>query len=279
MAVNVSSELRATIRKMVASYNRKISYYDKKGYTNLPLKASTRTIAELGSKKAINRELKLLGSFGKKSVEKILINNKLVTSFEKAYFNSRVSASKLALKGRIKEIASTEFKIAGKGAGFTYADRFNLLYGDIDKGLKNGRIRNDKLISNMRKYEKISTTTFKDYINMSDEEKESFMNLLTRAENPYVNPKLKQSFIDSLNDLGYAYGIDKEKLALIEKKLKGLSNEEFERIFTQDLAMQKMFDYYYLMKMQLGVNSFDNQGEVNDLFDTLYDNIDEIVKE
>ena len=277
MAVKITNDLRATIRKSVASYNRKISYYNKKGIVNLPSKASVKAIINLGSRKAINRELKLMGGFGRKSVKGIIVDNELVPSYEREYFNERVKASKKALKNRIKAIGEMELKTAGKGAGFTYSDRFNLLYGSINKGLQNGKIRSDKLISNMRKYEKINTTSFKDYIKMSDSEKEAFMNLLARSENPYINPKLRDSFIESLNDLGYAYGIDPEKMAEIEKKLKGLSPEEFDKIFSQDLAMQKMFDYYYIMKMQLGANAFDNQEEVRDLFDTLYDNIDEIV--
>lgn len=278
MAIKISNDLRATIRKSVASYNRKLSYYGKKGITNLPARASTKTIIDLGSRKAINRELKLMGSFGKKSIENIVVGNDLVPSYEKIYFESRVNASKKALRDRIKAIGKMELKTAGKGAGFTYNDRFNLLYGNINKGLSNGRIRSDKLISNMRKYEKINSTTFRQFIKMGKEEKEAFMNLLTRAENPYVNPKLRDSFIESLNDLGYAYGIESDKMAEIEKKLKSLSPEEFDKIFSEDLAMQKMFDYYYIMKMQLGANAFDNQTEVKDLFDTLYDNIDEIVK-
>lgn len=278
MAVKISNDLRATIRKSVASYNRKISYYSKKGYVNLPIKASTKTILDLGSKKAINRELKLMGSFGKKNVEGVIYNGIYAPSYEKIYFDTRIRASKQALKRIIKSLGETELKTAGKGAGFTYSDRFNLLYGSINEGLSNGKIRNDKLISNMRKYQKISTTSFKDYIKMSKKEKEAFMNLLTRAENPYINPKLRDSFIESLNDLGYAYGINGEKMAEIEKRLKSLTPEEFDKIFSQDLAMQKMFDYYYIMKMQLGANAFDNQAEVNDLFDTLYDNIDEIVQ-
>ena len=278
MAIKISNDLRATIRKSVASYNRKISYYSKKGITNLPTKALTKAIIDLGSRKAINRELKLMNSFGRKSVEGIVVNNTLVPSYEKTYFETRVKASKLALKERIKSIGKMELKTAGRGAGFTYNDRFNLLYGNINKGLSNGKIRNDKLISNMRKYQKITQTSFNDYLKMSAREKEAFMNLLARAENPYVNPKLKESFIESLNDLGYAYGIDPEKMAEIESKLRSLSPEEFDKVFSQDLAMQKMFDYYYIMKMQLGANAFDNQAEVKDLFDTLYDNIDEIVK-
>ena len=277
MSIKISNDLRATIRKAVASYNRKISYYSKKGITNLPAKASTRSIIDLGSRKAINRELKLIGSFGRKNVESVIYNGAYAPSYEKTYFDTRIRASKQALKKIIKSLGQTELKTAGKGAGFTYSDRFNLLYGSINKGLSNGKIRSDKLISNMRKYQKISSTSFKDYINMSAQEKEAFMNLLARAENPYVNPKLRDSFLESLNDLGYAYGIDGEKMAEIEKRLKSLSPEEFDKIFSQDLAMQKMFDYYYIMKMQLGANAFDNQAEVNDLFDTLYDNIDEIV--
>lgn len=278
MAVKITNDLRATIRKKVASYNQKISYYSKKGYTNLPLKASTRQIASLGSRKAINRELKLLSNFNKKSMSPVIVNNQKVPSFEKEYFTQKVNASKIALRKRIKEIGKLEFKTAGRNAGFTYNDRFDLLYGDIESGLQKGRIRSDKLISNMRKYEKISATSFKDYAEMSNTEKEAFINLLNRAENPYINPKLRDSFLESLNDLGYAYGIDSEKMAEIEKKIKSLSNTEFDKIFTQDLSVQKIFDYYYVMKMQLGKNVLDNQDEVEDLFNTLYDNIDEIIK-
>lgn len=278
MAVRISNDLRATIRKAVASYNRKLSYYGKKGITNLPSRASTKSIIDLGSRKAINRELKLMGSFGKKSVESVVYNGVYAPSYEKTYFETRVKASKSALRQRIKAIGEMEIKVAGKGAGFTYKEKFNVLYGSMKSALEEGKLRNDKLISNIRKYQKISHTSFKEYMNMSKQEKEAFMNLLARSENPYVNPKLKENFIESLNDLGYAYGIDPEKMAEIESKLRSLSPEEFDKIFSQDLAMQKIFDYYYIMKMQLGVNVFDNQADVRDLFDTLYDNIDEIVK-
>lgn len=278
MAVRLDKNLRATIDKIVASYNQKLRYYDKKGYTGLPSKASVKRIKSLSSRKAINKELTLLKELNKSSLEKVYYGDLVGTRYEKKYFEDRLKSSKLALRKRIKNIGKMEFKTAGKGAGFTYADRFDLLYGNIDEGLNKGRIRSDKLISNMRKYERISTTSYKDYLSMSKEEKESFMNLLERAETPYINPKLKEQFLNSMNDLGYAYGIDKEKLALIEKKVTSLNNDEFDRVFTRDLAVQKIFDYYYLMKMQLGRNSIENQEEVKDLFETLYSNIDEIVK-
>lgn len=278
MAVRLDKTLRATINKIVASYNQKLRYYNKKGYSSLPNKASVKRIKSLSSRKAINKELASLKEFNKSSVEKVYYGDLVGTAYEKKYFENKIKSSKLALRKRIKNIGKMEFKTAGKGAGFTYADRFDLLYGNIDEGLNKGRIRSDKLISNMRKYERISTTSYKDYLSMSKDEKESFMNLLERAENPYINPKLKEQFLNSMNDLGYAYGIDKEKLALIEKKINSLNNDEFDRVFTRDLAVQKIFDYYYLMKMQLGRNSVENQEEVKDLFDTLYSNIDEIVK-
>lgn len=276
--VKMTSNYKATIKKVVASYNRKLSYYKKKGIEGLPEKASVKKITGLGSIKTINRELRLLSSLNKKSISPIVVKNNLYTSFEKKYFQEKVKASKLALRNRIKEIGKIELKTAGRGAGFTYNDRFDLLYGNINEGLNKGRIRSDKLISNMRKYERISTTSFKDYVEMSKDEKKAFMNLLDRAENPYVNQKLKEQFLNSLNDLGYAYGIDNQKLSVIEENLNSLTNEEFEKVFSHDLAVQKIFDYYYLMKLQLGRNSLDNQSDVQDLFDTLYDNIGEIVK-
>lgn len=277
MAVKITNDYKATIKKSVASYNRKITYYRKKGYRNLPSKTSVKAITGLENRKLINRELKLMSNLNKKSLDAIVVKNELSSIYERNYFNEKLKASKKALRIRIKNIGETEFKVAGRGAGFTYNDRFKLLYKELDEGLNYGRLRNDKLISNMRKYQKISSTSFADYLKMSKDEKQSFMNLLARSETPYINPKIKQSFIDSLNDLGYAYGIDKSKLAIIEKKIMGLSDDDFDRVFTQDLAMQKVFDYYYIMKMQLGSNAFENKNEVEGLFDALYSNIDEII--
>ena len=166
-------------------------------------------------------------------------------------------------RNRIKKISEIEFKTAGKKAGFTYGDRFNLLYGDLDSALKNGQLRNDKLISNMRKFERIATTSYNDYLTMGEDARIAFMNLLARVENPYVNPRLRDSYIESLTDLGYAYGYDKDKLAILEKKIKSLSPEEFEKVFSEDLAMQRVFSYYDILKMNTGTNIMDNKETIN----------------
>lgn len=277
MAVRLDKTLRATIDKVVASYNRKITRYKKAGY-KVPEKVTFSDILSLGSRKSINRELKLMTNLTKKNLDTYVYKGISTNKFESDYFKKKISTSKRMLKSRIKKISEIEFKTAGKKAGFTYADRFNLLYSDLDSSLKKGRLRNDKLISNMRKYERISTTSYKDYLNMSEKEKSSFLNLLNRVENPYVNPRLKDSYLESLTDLGYAYGYDKDKLLLLEEKIKSLSPEEFEKVFTEDLAVQRVFAYYDILKMNTGSNMLENKEDVFNLYDTLFDNIDDIIK-
>lgn len=277
MAVRLDKNLRATIDKVVASYNSKITRYKKQGYIT-PEKTSFKQIASLGSRASIKRELKLLQNLSKKTLDKYVYNGILTNKYEESYFKKKIQTSKRLLRNRIKKISEIEFKTAGKKAGFTYGDRFNLLYGDLDSALKNGQLRNDKLISNMRKFERIATTSYGDYLQMSEESKNAFMSLLNRVENPYVNPRLRDSYIESLTDLGYAYGYDKDKLAILEKKIKSLSPEEFEKVFSEDLAMQRVFSYYDILKMNTGTNIMDNKDDVFNLYDTLYANIDEIIK-
>lgn len=278
MAIRLTNDYKATIKKIVASYNQKLRRYESKGYKGLPAKTSYKQIISLGSRKSINRELKILKSLNQKSIERYIYKGNLTSNYESTYFKKKIQTSKRLLRNRIKKISELEFKTAGKKAGFTYGDRFNLLYGNLDNSLKKGRLRNDKLISAMRKYERVATTSYKDFLNMSEKEKTSFLNLLNRVENPYVNPKLRDSYLDSLTDLGYAYGYDKEKLAILEEKIKSLSPEEFEKVFTEDLAVQRVFAYYDILKMNVGSNMLENKDDVFNLYDTLYNNIDEIIK-
>lgn len=277
MAVRLDKNLRATIDKVVASYNRKITKYKKLGY-KVPEKTTYFDVIKLGNRKSINRELKLLSAFNKKSLDPYVYKGVLTNKYEADYFKKRITSTKRILKNRIKKISEIEFKAAGKKAGFTYADRFDLLYSDLASSMNIGRVKNDKLLSTMRKYEIISGTNYSDFLKMSNADKEAFLNLLNRSENPYVNPKLRDNYVDSLLDLGYAYGYDKDKLKIITEKIKSLKAEEFEKVFTEDLAVQRVLSYYNVLKMSLGKNILDNKNDVFDLYDTLFENIDSIIR-
>lgn len=272
MAVRLDKDLRATIDKVVASYNRKINYYKRQGFNVLPEKTSYQEIINLGSRKAIQKELKLMENLNRKNLDTMVYNGNLTTKYELNYFKSKINRAKRILRGRIKKLASTELKMYGKSTGFTMGDRFNI--NDYTGALKQGKIRNDKLISNIRKYERLSTTSYSNYL----EDSFSIDALINRIENPLVNKKLKESYLESLTDLGYAYGYDKDKLLEIEKKLKGLSNEEFEKLFTEDIGMQRVFSYYDILKMNMGSNFLDNQEDVFSLYDNIYGNLDSIIE-
>lgn len=276
MAVRLDKTLRATIDKVVASYNRKLNYYSKKGVRGLPSKVTYKDIVDLGSRKLINRELKAMQSLSGKNIKNVIVGGNLTTSFETEKIGTRLSRSKKALKLRIKRLANIEYKKFGEKAGFTMGDK--VMIEDMYGSLNRGQIKSDKLISALRKYERLSKITTKEYFSMSDREKESVLNLLNRVDNPYVNPDLKKNYLEALTDLGYSYGYDNKKMAEIEKKLSGLSNEEFEKIFTEDLGVRKILSYYDIMKINLGSGVLpDNRKDVMEIYDNLFANLDAII--
>lgn len=277
MAVRFDKVLRATIDSIVASYNQKVYRYKKKGLS-VPSRTSFKEIASLGSRKAINRELSRLKSFNIKSNENIVYKGKMVSSFEKSNFEKRTALSKSLLKRRIRNLGKTEYTMYGNKTGYTMRDR--ALFLKLNEQLDKGNIKSDKLISNLRKLQRLERTSYNDFLSMSSSQKESFMNLLNRIENPYVNPKLKEHYLEALTDLGYAYGYDSQKLAEIEAKLKQISNEDFEKLFTEDIGIRKILSYYDILKINLGKNNSSieaNREAVIDLYDNIYDNINQIL--
>lgn len=280
MGVRLDKELRATIDKVVASYNRKISYYMKKGYKGLPSKTSFREIANLGSRKLIKNELSALSKLNRKTVGSFLNQGRFVSDYEYGKIATRITRSKRALKLRINKLANLEYKKFGAKAGFTMSDKVVMedMYGSLGKGY----IKSDKLISSLRKYQRLEKISAKDFFNLSKDEQESIINLLNRIDNPYINPDLKKNYLEALTDLGYNYGYDSKKLAEIEKKLSQLSPEEFEKVFTEDLGVRRILSYYDIMKMNLakgiGVDSRDKE-EIFDIYDNIYNNLNEIIKE
>lgn len=277
MAVRLDKELRATIDKVVASYNRKINKYKRMGLRT-PNKASYINIAKLPTRKSIKSELKRLQSLNLKSVDTIVYKGELTTVYEKENFEKRLGSAKRKLKTRIKNLVNTEFKMYGNKTGYSMGDR--ALFLNLENRLKNGQIKNDKLISNLRKLERLNQTPFDVYNKMNEKEKESFISLFNRIENPYINKKLKDNYLESLTDLGYHYGYDREKLTEIEEKLKTLTNEDFEKMFTEDLGIRKVLSYYDILKINLGSESNyeENKEAIFNLYDNIYDNINQIVE-
>ena len=273
MAVRLDSVLRATIKKSVASYNQKLKYYDNKGIKNLPSKVSYKQIINLGSRKLIQNKINSLKKLNIKSVENIVVNDTLVSRYEYDSIRKRIINDRRTLKNRIKNLAKVEYKYYGKKTGLTMGEEASMM--DLMGNLKQGKLRNDKLISNLRKYEILSSISPSKYLKMTEAEKERFNKLLNTIESPYINPKFKQSYLEMLATLGYNYDIDPEKMSKIMKKLENLSDEEFDKLFTEDLAFKRAINYYIVNQINLGV--IDNKDEVKNLFDNMYENIDQMV--
>ena len=255
MAVRLDKNLRATIDKVVASYNRKITRYKKLGYAT-PSKVSYYDIAGMSSRKNILKELKMMSSYNKKTASKALMMGKWTSGYEQSYIKEHMKTSKKALEKQIKTLMNTEYKIMGNKAGFTMGDK--AMMSNLMNNLDNGNIKSDKLISALRKYKILNETDIKDYYSMDEEKKEAFKRLLYRAENPYVNPELKTNYIEMLEDLGYAHGYDQKKLKELVKKIKGMNGAEFDKLFSEDLGVRKLTNYYAILKINMGSeNSLD----------------------
>lgn len=278
MGVRLDKNLRATIDKVVASYNRKITRYKKLGYAT-PSKVSYYDIAGMSSRKNILKELKMMQSYNKKTASKALMMGKWTSDYEIKYIKEHIKSSKKVLEKQINSLLKTEYKVFGSKTGYTMADKLKMI--DMSDLYDNRELRSDKLISALRKYQIINETNIKDYYSMNDEKKDAFKRLLYRAENPYVNPEIKTNYIEMLEDLGYAYGYDQDKLKELVKKIKGMNVAEFDKLFSEDLGVRKLTNYYAILKINMGAkeNYMDNVDEVRDLFDNLYGNIDDLIKE
>ena len=94
----------------------------------------------------------------------------------------------------------------------------------------------------------------------------------------YMNGIFKDNYYSMLTDLGYYVGYDSKKLEYLKQKLYQLDSNKFYSLFKNENAIQSIL-YYYNGASSRQINPDDIKDDVSVLYDTLIDNIDEIIKD
>lgn len=260
MAIRYDKKLNAEIRKQVNNFNAKIRYYEKQGKLLLPEKVSISDIKDTSyTRQDIRRKLNRLKRLNKKSVELVTSKGGVTsTIYEKRNLEIEFMRASRKINNKIKKFKQTRVRSFGKNEDVTIAEMFG---EEMQNVMSKRQILNENKISNLNL-----------------KERERLKRLLTRINNQQISPTFKNNYIDALTSTGYFYDYDTDKLKTIEDKLDKLTDEDFTSLFSSDVGIKSILDYYKLLKMQSGFNPSDAKDDVKQVYDAIYDNIDDILK-
>lgn len=117
---------------------------------------------------------------------------------------------------------------------------------------------------------------------LTKEEYERYKKLVIKTvkNKTYMNNVFKENYLKMLTDLGYYYKYDKDKMKLLEEKLLKLDSNNFRKLFESDKSIKAILDYYPVVtNTTTGINPEDIKEDVTNLYDSLINNLDDILKD
>ena len=264
--IRYNKELISKINKTVRNYNAKIRRLEKQNpYLSLPEKITSKSLRNItGSRKELNRTLEGLKRFSKRGVEEniILSSGEIISKYELKELKRESARLQRNMTRRINELASTTPKVAGIKADYTYAEM--------------GDMHLNNLITKRDTLKRMSKNIVKSG---------SFKNLKKLVENvrqkqEYQISIFRNNYMDKMMSFqAYAIGYDKEKLNEMKAKINKLSDKDFLKFFDDEKLMQMIRDKYPESGQLTGENYFSYESEMNNIFDELYNNLDEMLKD
>lgn len=263
--IRYNKELVNKINKTVRNYNAKINRLAKLNPSlALPEKVSARSIKNVSdTRKELLRNLNKLQRFSIRGAEDTIIlpSGELVSRYELSELKRESARLQRNLTRRINELAGTTPKVAGIKQDYTYAQM--------------GDMRLNNMIAKRDTIKRMSKTL------SSGGNLKNFMKLLetTRNKQNYQISIFRNNYIDKmLTYQAYSIGYDSEKLNVIKAKLNKLSDRDFLKFFDEEKIVQMVRDKYIDTSKLKGDAYFSYEDEMTDIFDELYDNIDDYLK-
>ena len=261
--IRYNKALNDKISKTVRNYNAKISRLEKKNpYLALPDKITATSVKNMSdTRKDLNRELSKLKRFSKRGAENTIMlpSGEMVSAYELAELKRESARLQRNLTRRINKLASIKPKVAGIEQDYTYAEM-----GDM-------RLNNMIAKRNALKNFKSKLT--------SGEDVKKYMKLIetTRNKQNYQINIFKNNYLDKmLFAEAYMIGYDQDKINVIKEKMSTLSNKDFLNAFDNEKLFQMIRDMY--PKASGGSDYFVFEEQLTDVYDELYNQIDDIVK-
>lgn len=273
MAIRYDKKLENEITKTVRNFNAKISRLEKNERELLPDKVSKQAIKQINNRADLKRKLQELQRFSKRGAEDIITTKGgvRITQYTLNNLKQQTKRVKQNITREISRLRTEKPKVFGKEQDITFAQMGDEYY-----------------LTTLKRKEKLD----KSFLELSQEEFESYENLVNRLtqNEGYMNYVFKENYLKMLTDLGYYYKYSKTKLKIIKKRLIELNNSDFLELFRSDKSISAVLNYYPVVtgqinlknkrgKNNVGINPKDIQADVYSLYDNLYDNLDEILKD
>ena len=269
MAIRYDKKLNQEINRTIKNFNQKIVRLEKQERELLPSKITKKELKEsVYTRSELQRKLKELQRFSKRGAENIIETKGGVklTQYELSNIKRENARVKRNITREINRLKVEKPKIFGKTQASTFSEM-----GDTDYL---------NLVARRKALEK-------DINKLSRDEFERFIKLIekTGKSQQYMNTVFKENYFEMLTDLAYYYGYDNKKLDEMKKKLMKLKPNDFLRLFKEDKSIRAILDYYPIVTSNFDFNSgmyvnrMDYQEDVLNLYDALYDNLDDILKD
>lgn len=263
MAIRYDKELNREIAKTVRNFNAKVRRVEKLRNELVPARVSIASLKEEATSRAdLERLLKELKGFSARGAEDIITTKGGVrtTRYEFKLTKERARIAKLRIKKEITELG----KIAPTVYGRKQQHKFSEMGSEEMSNLEARRKLLDKDI------ERLNSNQFEAYKRRVDGE---YREYYSRRAGVW-----RESLKDILRKAGYAADVPSEKIEYIIKQLDGLSMRNFLLVTDSEQAFKEILDYYIQMKVQAGVLSGDDESKLQEAFEGLYENIDDIIE-
>lgn len=263
MAIRYDKKLNQEINRVIKNFNQKIARLEKQERELLPSKITKKELKEdVYTRTELKRKLQELERFSKRGAEEVVETKGGVklTQYDLSNLKRESARVKRNITREINRLKVDKPKIFGKEQSSTFSEM-----GDTD--YLNLVARRKALEKNINQ--------------LSKDEFERFSKLVekTGRNQQYMNNIFKENYFKMLTDLGYYFEYDNKKLDYLREKLMNLKPNDFLKLFKEDKSIRAILDYYPVVTNSFNaINPDDIKEDVVNLYDTLIDNIDEIVQ-
>lgn len=257
--VKITTKTSNELNRVIRNFNAKVKRLEKSGRDlELPQKITKKELlSNINSSQELKRNMKQLQRFSRKGVEEsiMMASGEKISIWEKQEFIIQKRSATAKLTKKIKDLQAKPVKVAGKKQSGTFETVGDSSY--LNLVAQRERIRNKR---------------FED---MTKRDLQRYKSLTRKILKDGHNSVFRESYKTMVIDMAYKYGFDQDKTDQILDKIDQLKDKEFLKLFNEDRAIKSILFYYSGTKKKVD----DFTPEIITLFEEVYANIDEILKD
>jgi len=270
MAIRYDKKLNNEINKTIRNFNQKVARLEKSARNLIiPEKITKKEITEnVYTRTELKRKLQELKRYSQRGIEETMTTHGGVQiskyQFENIKRETRRVKANLTREINIMKVKAP--KVFGKEQATTFAQTGDDYYLN--------------LLAKRKAFEK------GDLSRLTPQQLQNYTELLrkTSKSKNYYNNVFKENYIKMLTDIGY-YFVDGDTTDKLKEKLMKLDSDKFLKLFREEKSIQSILYYYPTVTSKFDeytgmyINPYDLQEDIENLYNALLTNIDDILKE